>query len=41
MEGKAILFKAFGDVDAVPLCLATQDPDEIIKIVLAIAPTFG
>ncbi len=41
MEGKAILFKEFGDVDAFPICLATQDPDEIIRVVQAIAPTFG
>jgi malate dehydrogenase (oxaloacetate-decarboxylating) len=41
MEGKAILFKEFGDVDAFPICLSTQDPDEIIKIVQGIAPTFG
>lgn len=41
MEGKAILFKHFGGVDAVPIVLSTQDPDEIIKVVEAIAPTFG
>jgi malate dehydrogenase (oxaloacetate-decarboxylating) len=41
MEGKAILFKHFGDVDAVPIILSTQDPDEIIRIVEGIAPTFG
>lgn len=41
MEGKAILFKEFGDVDAFPICLSTQDPDEIIAVVKAIAPTFG
>ncbi len=41
MEGKAILFKWFGDVDAVPIVLKTQDPDEIINIVENIAPTFG
>lgn len=40
MEGKAILFKHFADVDAVPLVLSTQDPDEIIRIVEGIAPTF-
>lgn len=40
MEGKAILFKEFGGVDAVPLVLKTQDPDEIISIVENIAPTF-
>ncbi len=41
MEWKAVLFKKFGWVDAVPIVLNTQDPDEIIKIVEAIAPTFG
>jgi len=41
MEGKAILFKHFGDVDTVPIILKTQDPDEIINIVENIAPTFG
>jgi len=41
MEGKAVLFKAFADVDAFPICLATQDTEEIISIVRAIAPVFG
>ena len=41
MEGKAALFKEFAGVDAVPVVLDTQDPDEIISIVRAIAPTFG
>lgn len=41
MEGKSILFKHFGNVDAVPIVLSTQDPDEIIRIVEWIAPTFG
>ena len=41
MEGKAILFKEFGGVDAFPLCLDTQDSDEIISICKAVAPTFG
>ena len=41
MEGKAILFKKFGNVDAVPVCLNTKDPKEIINIVKAIAPTYG
>lgn len=41
MEGKAVLFKEFADVDAFPICLDTQDTDEIIKIVKNIAPTFG
>src|SRR5215216_863813 len=41
MEGKAMLFKEFGGVDAFPLCLDTQDPDEIVATVEHIAPTFG
>jgi malate dehydrogenase (oxaloacetate-decarboxylating) len=41
MEGKALLFKEFGGVDAWPLCLATQDVDEIVATVAAIAPGFG
>jgi malate dehydrogenase (oxaloacetate-decarboxylating) len=41
MEGKAALFKAFGGVDAFPICLDTQDADEIVEIVKAIAPGFG
>jgi len=41
MEGKAILFKEFGDVDAFPICLATQDVDEIVETVRRIAPVFG
>ena len=41
MEGKAALFKAFGGVDAFPICLATQDTEEIIKTVKYLAPTFG
>ena len=41
MEGKAVLFKEFGGVNAVPICLDTQDTEEIIAIVKAIAPTFG
>lgn len=41
MEGKALLFKEFGDVDAYPIVLATQETEEIIKTVKAIAPTFG
>ncbi len=41
MEGKAVLFKQFGGVDAVPICLDTQDPDEIVKTVVALAPSFG
>ena len=41
MEGKAVLFKEFGDVDAFPICLATKDVDEIVRTVVAIAPVFG
>jgi malate dehydrogenase (oxaloacetate-decarboxylating) len=41
MEGKAVLFKQFGNVDAVPICLDTQDTDEIVAIVSALAPSFG
>ncbi len=41
MEGKCILFKAFAGVDALPLCLDTQDPDEIVETVVRCAPTFG
>lgn len=41
MEGKCMLFKKFADIDAVPLVLDTQNPEEIICIVKAIAPTFG
>src|SRR5262245_54954950 len=41
MEGKAVLFKQFGGVDAVPICLDTQDPDEIVRTVTALAPSFG
>lgn len=41
MEGKAMLFKVFGDLDAVPICLATQDPEEIVKVVACLEPTFG
>jgi malate dehydrogenase (oxaloacetate-decarboxylating) len=41
MEGKAMLFKEFGGVDAFPLCLSTKDPDEIVAAVKAVAPTFG
>ncbi len=41
MEGKAMLFKEFGDLDAFPICLATQDTEEIIAVVKAIAPGFG
>ncbi|MDT9593150.1 NAD-dependent malic enzyme [Nocardioides zeae] len=41
MEGKAALFKRFADIDAWPICLATQDTDEIVKAVEMIAPGFG
>lgn len=41
MEGKAILFKELANVDAFPICLSTQNPDEIISIVKNIAPVFG
>jgi malate dehydrogenase (oxaloacetate-decarboxylating) len=41
MEGKAVLFKQFGGVDAVPLCLASTDTDEIVDTVLRLAPSFG
>ncbi len=41
MEGKAALFKRFGDIDAWPICLATQDVDEIVRVVQAISPGFG
>src|SRR5579862_3616807 len=41
MEGKAVLFKEFADVDAFPICLDTKDEDEIVRTVEAIAPAFG
>ena len=41
MEGKAVLFKEFGNVNAVPICLDTQDTEEIIKAVTYLAPGFG
>ena len=41
MEGKAVLFKEFGGVNAVPICLDTQDTEEIIRTVINIAPAFG
>ncbi|MEG0308916.1 MAG: NADP-dependent malic enzyme [Clostridium sp.] len=41
MEGKALLFKEFGGVDAFPICLDTEDPEEVIKTVKLIAPVFG
>jgi malate dehydrogenase (oxaloacetate-decarboxylating) len=41
MEGKAMLFKEFAGIDAFPICLNTQDPDEIVRTVINIAPVFG
>lgn len=41
MEGKAILFKALADIDAFPICLNTNDPDEIVRTIKNIAPVFG
>lgn len=41
MEGKALLFKHFANIDAVPLCLGTTDVDQLVEIVAAMAPTFG
>jgi malate dehydrogenase (oxaloacetate-decarboxylating) len=41
MEGKAMLFKEFGNVDAFPICLATRDPDHIVDAVRLMSPTFG
>lgn len=41
MEGKCVLFKEFGGVNAVPICLDTKDPDKIVEIVAALAPAFG
>jgi len=41
MEGKSVLFKEFGGVDAFPICLDTKDTEEIIRTVIALAPTFG
>ena len=41
MEGKAVLFKQFGGVDAVPICLNTKDTDEIVETVARLAPSFG
>ena len=41
MEGKAVLFKTFANLDAFPICLATQDPKEIIQIVKSLVPSFG
>lgn len=41
MEGKAALFKKFAAIDAIPICLNTQEPEEIVQIVKALEPTFG
>jgi malate dehydrogenase (oxaloacetate-decarboxylating) len=41
MEGKAMLFKKFADIDAFPICLDTQDTDEIVRTIRYLAPTFG
>lgn len=41
MEGKAVLFKEFGGVDAFPICLRTKNPDEIVAIIKALEPSFG
>ncbi len=41
MEGKAMLFRGFAEVDAIPICLGTQDVDEIVNTVIGMAPTFG
>jgi malate dehydrogenase (oxaloacetate-decarboxylating) len=41
MEGKAVLFKQFGGIDAIPICLSTTDVDEIVDTVVRIAPSFG
>jgi malate dehydrogenase (oxaloacetate-decarboxylating) len=41
MEGKAALFKVFGDVDAVPICLATKDTEKIIEVIQLLEPTFA
>ena len=41
MEGKAVLFKKFAGVDAVPLCLDTTDPDEVVETIIRLAPSFG
>ncbi|MCL1917044.1 MAG: NAD-dependent malic enzyme [Peptococcaceae bacterium] len=41
MEGKALLFKTFADVDAFPICINTHDPDKIVEVIELMAPTFG
>ncbi len=41
MEGKALLFKAFGDVDAIPLCIKSKDVDELVRTIYLISGSFG
>ena len=41
MEGKAVLYKKFGDVDSVPICIDTKDPEEFVNIVETLQPSFG
>ena len=41
MEGKSALFKAYGDLDSIPIVLATKDPDEIVEMLVRLRPTFG
>ena len=41
MEGKALLFKYLGGVDAVPICLGTKDPEELVRMVKLLEPSFG
>ena len=41
MEGKAVLFKKFANIDAFPICLGTKDVDELVMIIKALEPTFG
>lgn len=41
MEGKAMLFKAFADIDAIPICINTKDTDEIIETIKRLEPSFG
>ena len=41
MEGKAVLYKKFGDVDSVPICIDTKDPEEFVNIVEKLQPSFG
>jgi malate dehydrogenase (oxaloacetate-decarboxylating) len=41
MEGKAVLFKTFADIDAIPICLNSQNMDDIVRVVELMAPGFG